>query len=219
MLIFYRGREAPMNGLRKYWGLLAVALAALASLLGAALLFGAPAGAPRNATLVLPAAAPPAVSPQAQFSVYLTGAVRQPGVYSIPAGSRLQDLLAAAGGASETADLESVNLAARLQDEEHVVIPARAATPAAPVGGGPGVAAPGATAPPATAPGGAKININTADATALASLPGIGPALAARIVEYRTLHGRFASPAKLQDVPGIGAKLYELIASQIVAGP
>jgi competence protein ComEA len=212
-------REARMNGLRKYREAIAVALVALISLLGAALLFGFNTGAPHNATLVLPPAAPPAASPQAKFSVYLTGAVRQPGVYSVAAGSRLQDLLNVAGGASEGADLDAVNLAARLQDEEHVVIPARAVAPAAPAGAGPGVAAPAVTAPPAPAPGAAKVNINTADAAALATLPGIGPALAARIVEYRALHGRFAGPAAIQDVPGIGAKLYELIASQIVAGP
>ena len=110
-----------------------------------------------------------------------------------------------------------MNLAARLQDEEHSCIPARAA-PAPPAGAGPGVAAPAATAPPAGALA-TKVNINAADATTLATLPGIGPALAARIVEYRALHGRFAAPAAIQDVPGIGAKLYELISSQIVAGP
>ena len=80
-----------MEALRKYRGSVAVALAALMSLLGAALLLGANTGPPDNATLVLPPVASPALSPQAPFRVYLTGAVRQPGVYSVAAGSRLQE--------------------------------------------------------------------------------------------------------------------------------
>ena len=163
--------------------------------------------ATRGVAGAVPASAVPRVSRRA---------VRQPGVYSVAAGSRLQDLLSVAGGAP-SADLEAVNLAARLQDEEHVGD--SGAGSGRPAGWrrarGRGARRDG----PARRRARHKSEHQRRGCDDARHAAGIGPALAARIVEYRALHGRFAAPAAIQDVPGIGAKLYELIASQIVAGP
>jgi competence protein ComEA len=132
-------------------------------------------------------------------------------VYALPAGARLADALAAAGGAGPQADLETINLARRLQDEEHVHIPRRGETPRPeptplPVGATP------------SAPSGGKVNINTAGLAELDSLPGIGPGYAQRIIEYRQAHGPFSSIEELQNVPGIGpatfARIRDLITVQ-----
>lgn len=153
-------------------------------------------------------------------TVYATGAVQRPGVYTMRAGSIVSDLLAAAGGPSGDADLEHINLAAHLQDAQQIIFP-RLGTPSAAgvsvPGGGASTPGPGGTSRKGTLSG--PVDINSADASTLEALPGIGPALAARIIEYRTSHGRFARPEAIQDVPGIGAKLYERMKDQITAGP
>jgi competence protein ComEA len=126
--------------------------------------------------------------------VDVVGAVKRPGVYRLPAGSRARDAVRRAGGPRKRADLEAVNLAVLLADGEQVRVPLlAAATPAS---------APAATgaAPPAT------VHINSASADDLDALDGIGPALAARIVAYRVAHGGFSSVDELDQVSGIGPK-------------
>jgi competence protein ComEA len=136
------------------------------------------------------------------------GAVVHPGVYHLAAGSRVADLVAAAGGLGPDADGDRVNLASPLADGARVYVPRRGeATPPGPVsdGGGSGGAgsAPSTTAPP--------VDLNTATAEQLDTLPGVGPATAAAIIDYRQRHGPFHSVDDLAQVRGIGdAKLGQL---------
>ena len=134
----------------------------------------------------------------ARIYVHVAGAVRRPGLLTMAAGSRVADALERAGGPRPRADLTAVNLAARVQDGQQIVVPrAGAATGAA--GGGAGAAAPGAGA--ATG-----IHLSTATVEQLDGVDGIGPTLAQRIVEYRDAHGGFRSLAELAQVDGIGEK-------------
>jgi competence protein ComEA len=135
--------------------------------------------------------------------VYVSGRVRHPGVVSLASGSRVQDALKAAGGALPRSDLTSINLAQLLADGEQILVAkvgAGSSVSAGSPGAGPGGGAGGRS-------GGAVVDINTGDVTALDSLPGVGPVLAQRIVDWRTAHGRFTSVDELDEVSGIGDKL------------
>ena len=148
--------------------------------------------------------------------VHAAGAVRRPGVYRLGSGDRVDDLMAAAGGLAAGADGNRLNLAAPLVDGERVYVPriGELAVPA-PVGQSDATAAAGADTggnlgPPAggTTP---PVDINTATAEQLDTLPGIGPSTARAILDYRSQHGRFQSVDELLEVRGIGdAKLAEL---------
>jgi competence protein ComEA len=124
--------------------------------------------------------------------VDVAGWVRRPGVYEFHEGDRVIDAIEAAGGARAGAALDSLNLAAPLSDGTQVLVPR-----SAPSG-------PGAAPAPATGVTSGKVNINTASATELEALPGIGEVLAQRIVDYRTQNGPFTSVDQLLDVSGIG---------------
>ena len=130
--------------------------------------------------------------------VYVSGAVASPGVLTLPANSRVIDAITAAGGATPEADLESINLARILVDGEQIRV---------------GVV--GESPPPASAGTGADaqacVRLATATETELQTLPGIGPALAQRIISYRATHPRLTSVEELDDVPGIGPSLIEKI--------
>jgi competence protein ComEA len=163
--------------------------------------------------------------------VYVAGAVVHPGVYAVAGDARARDALAAAGGATHDADLVAVNLAARIADGDEIAVPRIGDTPAAAarsprrrVAGASGMhrrrprRRAERSADPSTAPA-ATVDLNTADESELAELPGIGPTLAARIVEFRTLNGPFASVDGLADVAGITpARLDELIPLISVGG-
>jgi competence protein ComEA len=135
--------------------------------------------------------------------VHVAGAVRRPGVYRLPAGSRAVDAVRRAGGARPRADLSALNLAAKLEDGRQVVVPLRASagTAAAAAAAGVGTATAGAAAPPA-----APLDLNTATGEQLDQLDGIGPGMAGRILQYRQEHGGFGSVEELRQVPGIGDK-------------
>ena len=165
-----------------------------------------------------PGAADPAGAPAGRIVVHVIGAVVSPGVVVLADGARVADAIAAAGGAASDADTEQLNLARVLDDGEQVRVPHAGEQLAAP---DPGPSPPGASGGGAAAgssggstPGGGVVNINTAGVSELEALPGIGPALAARIVEYRDGHGPFASVDDLTDVPGIGPAKLEALRSQ-----
>ena len=127
--------------------------------------------------------------------VYVAGAVVHTGLYTLRANARVQDAVERAGGLRADADAVSVNLAQRVSDGEEIAVPRRGETALRPAR----ARAARKTAAVPTAP----IDLNAADVSALASLPGIGSTLAARIVEYRRLNGPFASIDELADVAGM----------------
>ena len=135
------------------------------------------------------------------ISVQVSGAVNAPGVYDLDPDARLEDAIVAAGGATEDADLAALNLARRLKDGEDIDILAIVPTP------GPGTVT--------AAENDNRINVNTASAVELDSLPGIGPALADAIIEYRTDTGLFASIDELARVPGISARMVDNMRDQV----
>jgi competence protein ComEA len=149
-----------------------------------------------------------------RVTVDVAGAVRHPGVYELPAGSRVDDALRRAGGAARRADLTVVNLAAKLEDGRQVLVPLRAAAVAAPGSGGVAVGAATAGAPAAGGGGAvggtpaAPINLNTATLEQLDTLDGVGPGIAQRILDYRQQHGGFSRVEELGEVPGIGDKRF-----------
>lgn len=163
-----------------------------------------PPPAPVASDLAIETPEPSASASGVPISVHVAGAVRAPGVYAFPPGARVADAIAAAGGARADADPNAINLARPLTDGERIYVPRKGETPppdpsaagGGPVGGGAG------------GPGGGKVNINTATASQLEELPGIGPSLAQRIVDYRDKHGPFRTPRDLMKVQGIGEKKF-----------
>lgn len=158
----------------------------------------------------------------AVITVHVAGAVNSPGVYRLPSSARVVDAIASAGGALRTADLESINLAQTMTDTEQVYIPSKASSRPR-VTTAPRLRPPRIT--PTTAPSqmpstsggntGAQptrlINLNTATASELDSLTGVGPSTAKAIISYRTKKGSFSKVEDLLNVPGIGpAKLAAL---------
>jgi competence protein ComEA len=151
-------------------------------------------GSAPPAVTPLPAPARAAKPAAAKLLVIdVAGAVRRPGLYRLRSGSRIDDAIAAAGGVTAKAQLDAVNLAAPVADGEQVVVPGRGA-----------VGAPAAGAPAAGSSPSAPLDLNTATAEQLDSLPGIGPVTAQKILDFRQQHGAFHSVAELEGVPGIG---------------
>lgn len=152
--------------------------------------------------------------------VDVAGAVRRPGLYSLPRDARVAAALERAGGVRPRADRAAVNLAAKLTDGQQVFVPMRggagatsigARSPGA-VGAGAGAAAsPGASSPAAGTP----ISLSNASQAQLEQLDGIGPALAARIIEYREANGGFRSTDQLREVSGIGDKRFDALKDAI----
>jgi competence protein ComEA len=130
--------------------------------------------------------------------VHVAGAVRTPGVYRLRDGERVQDAVRRAGGPRAGADLNAINLAAKVADGQQLVVPRRGAAGAAAVSGAGG----GEPGGPPQAP----VSLNTATAEQLDTLDGVGPATASKILEYRRQHGGFRSVDDLGEIPGIGPK-------------
>jgi competence protein ComEA len=156
--------------------------------------------APTESVVVDEAEDPGSRTPEgAALYVHVLGAVAAPGLYLVPGGARVMDAVAAAGGFAAEADRGAVNLARQIGDGEQIVVPVvGAVTPlGVPPAGGAAVAGDG------------RVNLNTADAAALDTLPRIGPAMAERILQWREDNGRFTSVDDLLAVPGIGEKMLE----------
>jgi len=172
-------------------------------------------GAPASAS---PGASASAASSDGAVAVYVLGAVAHAGVVEVPAGTRVEVVLERVGGAAADADLARLNLARPVVDGERLYVPRVGETEVPEVlgpdvamggSGGAGGAAPGGTSGPAGVD--AVVDLNTADQTTLETLPGIGPALAGRILSWREEHGGFTSVDDLLEVSGIGeARMAEL---------
>ena len=159
-----------------------------------------------------------------EIVVYVAGAIEQPGLVHLAPDARLDDALKQVQLLPE-ADLENLNLAERLKDGQKISVPNKSLNSPSSEGS----AQPESlTKDESLRKGGSssssgsssnKININTADASELDKLSGVGPALAERIIQYRKEHGPFAQPEDLQNVSGIGTKTYEKMASQVTVSP
>ena len=159
---------------------------------------------------------PETVEATATVFVHVVGAVPRPGLYRLPAGARVAEALAAAGGLLGSAEERAVNLARPVSDGEQIVVPTKdeVAQGIAPLPSlSPGNSAPGDGAAGARTP----VDINSADVAALDSLPGIGPSTAAKIVADREANGPFVSAEDLGRVSGIGPKKLETLLGLIVA--
>ncbi|QUX26180.1 ComEA family DNA-binding protein [Nocardiopsis sp. MT53] len=197
--------EATMSR-RAVAALLVVAVAAVAAVL---LLRERPTEvvAPETVAHTLPAeAATPsaaAASPEADVVVHVGGEVEDPGLYTLPPGSRVADAVEAAGGALPDADMDLLNLARSLVDGEQILV---------------GLPQPEAAAPSAGTAGGPLVNINQADETELETLPRVGEVTAVNIVSYREANGPFTSVDDLLNVDRIGAKTLEEIRPHVTVG-
>ncbi|WP_433326228.1 helix-hairpin-helix domain-containing protein [Spirillospora sp. CA-294931] len=149
-----------------------------------------PVPEPTTATISDPSAAP------GKVTVHVLGKVNKPGIVTLPNGSRVADAIQAAGGIRAGAQSGTLNLARKAQDGEQISV---------------GLAAPQTAASPTAA----TIDLNTATVAQLDALPGVGPVLAQRIIDYRTQHGTFRSVDQLQEVSGIGARRFADLKSQV----
>ncbi len=172
-------------------------------------------GCYRSPQIVIEDTVSPSQSPS-EIYVHVAGEVQLPGLYKLPQGSRVADAIKLAGGATSEADIDSLNLALVLKDGDKIVVPKKITQE--PLSEGElsefqilntlnqsqagGFSQSGGTG---------KININTASAKELESLPGIGPVLAQRIVDYRTQKGGFKRIEEIKEVSGIGEKKFEAI--------
>jgi competence protein ComEA len=220
----------------KKWAFLSAGIVCVASVFCVAAAFR---GAfTEDEEIIVPnAAAPVAEEPrgaQAEpeiWAVYVTGEVARPGVYEIAPGSRVNDAIRRAGGFTRAADRNAVNLAAKLKDEAHISVPPlpadehnaaqspRNQTIYANPPPKPAVASPPVSYPDDAPSGGAgKIDINSADSSQLATLPGIGPKLSRSIIAYREENGPFRDIEDIRGVSGIGEKRFEAIKEFIKTG-
>lgn len=175
------------------WRTAAAAVVLLALVAGGIALRSASAPRGEPVAIPQPAASPtPTPDTATDVVVHVAGAVTAPGVVRLPLGSRVSDALDAVGGAGPEADLGAVNLARTVTDGEQVVVPVVGAPPVA-----------GAAAAP---PGDGLVDLNVADVATLETLPGVGPVLAARIVQHRG-ERPFSTVDELDEVPGIGPAL------------
>ena len=150
-----------------------------------------------------------AVDPQGGGDVVVdvAGAVGRPGVYRLPAGSRVDDAVERAGGPTPKAEAESINLAARLSDGQQIVVPSRATSPAGVASG----SASGATSAESTGP----ISLGTATVEQLDTIDGIGPVTAQDIIDFRDQHGGVSSVDQLDEISGIGPATMDALRARL----
>ena len=138
--------------------------------------------------------------------VDISGCVKTPGVYEAPDGTRLHEVIELAGGLTKDADIDAINQAELVTDGQKILIPAKMGEAEA---GSDGVSA------AVTPAGNGKININQADSTMLQEIPGVGPATADKIIQYREVNGRFQNIEDLKSVSGIGDKTFEKMKDKV----
>ncbi|MFV0260727.1 MAG: helix-hairpin-helix domain-containing protein [Acidimicrobiales bacterium] len=174
---------------------------------------GSPGSAPPvpPSALSVPSSEPPA-EPEV-LTVHMAGAVHRPGVVLLQPGSRVVDAIDAAGGATPEADLDLLNLAAPVADGIQIRVPVAGETVVGPAA--PGSVPTGSEPAGASGADGAPVNLNTATAAELETLPGIGPTRAEEIIRWRDEHGPFRGADQLLDVPGIGPATLERLADRI----
>lgn len=170
-------------------------------------------GSPAAATLPPPPTVVATTVPTGPAFVHVAGAVAQPGVYEMGADARVHTAIAAAGGASPTADLDGLNLAASIADGQRIYVPQHGEVDPASVPSGP--ISSSSAGDDHTGDPDAAIDLNAATASQLEALPGIGPATAAAIVDDRDRHGPFAAVSDLERVPGIGPAKLAAIADRV----
>ena len=154
-----------------------------------------------------------------EIVVYVSGAVKKPGVFTVPEGTRVYQLLERAGGFAEEADRSAVNLAAKVKDGTQITFPSCVET--AQKGyrsGNRRSSRRGAKNAPSEKDSGGKVNVNSASQEELETLNGIGPKMAERIIDYRRRNGNFARLEDLLLVKGIGPKKYEKIKDSLTLG-
>lgn len=146
-----------------------------------------------------------------EIFVHITGRVKKPGVYKMKPGQRIKDVVELAGGVQPDADLDQINLAEKVSDSEKIIVPRKGAMTPVTMSPSGAVIRPSPSNAPSQS--GAKVpavvNVNRASAEELEQLPGVGPVLAERIIEYRRQNGRFNSVDELLEVSGIGPKKLE----------
>lgn len=160
---------------------------------------------------VLPPQATPIPAPTPTAGMvrfHIVGPVKTPGVYALPAGALVQDALQAAGGPTADADVEHLNLAEQIQDQQQIIVPERLT---APTPGSNSVRTKGIEID-------LLVDINTADSETLQELPGIGPVLARRIIDYRDENGDLTDVEELTNVNGIGDKTMDKLRPLITVG-
>jgi competence protein ComEA len=208
-----RGRGVVLEQLRDRWSDPRLRVAALLSVAALAGFVWYQAGR-SEASALGPLPAPPRSARRAHAPtttvppvlVHVAGAVVQPGLVRVAPGARVADAIAAAGGAAPDADLDRLNLAAKVADGQRILVVVRGAPAAASeaTGGGGADGATAGTAPP----DGAPVNLNTATLAELDGLPGIGPTLGGAILRERERRGGFTSVDQLRDVRGIGEQRF-----------
>ncbi|WP_103343445.1 ComEA family DNA-binding protein [Amycolatopsis sp. CA-126428] len=194
---------APAGTGRRRWALAGVLAAVVMIVLGAVALVGG--GPPPEPPPALPTAKPAAearAAPPAGLVISVIGRVRTPGLVTVPQGARVADVLRAAGGPEPGAEIGALNLARKVTDGEQLAV---------------GIPAP-PPAPDTPAAAAAKLDLNTATADQLDTLPGVGEVMAKRIVQWRTDHGGFTKVEQLRDVDGIGESKFQKLREKVTVG-
>lgn len=175
----------------------------LVGLLAAGLILLISAPSESAPIIILPTPTP------SNIAVHVIGEVRQPGVYHLSVGSRVEDALQAAGGLTALADVDQINLAARLNDGQKLVVPTKGEVLSITS------LAPTLSSVQANENTPGIVDLNLATQQELENLPGIGTAKASEIIAYRQKNGRFVTIEEIQNVPGIGSAIFEKIKDYI----
>jgi competence protein ComEA len=195
--------------LERYRGYILIVLLNLVVLGGMFFFLRLPEPEPINILTPEPTATPLPTPTPRPLCVYVSGAVTHPDVYELPFDSIVKDAIEAAGGPTDEADLDRINLARRVYDEEQIYVPQKGEeNPPVSPSSGPSL-------PSSSNQVGSKVNINTAIAVKLITLPGIGSAKAQSIIDYRTTNGPFQSIEDIKKVKGIGDATFEKLKDKI----